>query len=130
VRSLSPDPNPANHAASGAKLPLQQRTLTSLYNRRPDWLAAAHKRIDAAVLAAYGWPEDLSDEVLARLLPALDLARAAGVRHGTLRDGVKRSCRYGDPGVSQLSRSPDCSPSLSAIWRCSDDPCVHDSGAT
>jgi TrmH family RNA methyltransferase len=34
------------------------------------------------------------------------------------------------PGVAQVSRSPDCSPSFSAIWRCSDEPCVHDSGET
>jgi hypothetical protein len=54
---------------------LQKRTLTNLYNARPDWLAAAHRRLDAAVFAAYGWPEDLADvEILARLL-ALNLAR-------------------------------------------------------
>lgn len=57
---------------------LKQRTLTNLYNRRPDWLVEAHHRLDAAVLAAYDWPADLSDEeILARLL-ALNLARAAG----------------------------------------------------
>ena len=55
---------------------LQQRTLTNLYNARPDWLAAAHRRLDAAVFAAYGWPEGLADEeILARLL-ALNLVRA------------------------------------------------------
>jgi hypothetical protein len=55
---------------------LQKHTLTNLYNARPDWLAAAHRRLDAAVFAAYGWPEDLADEeILARLL-ALNLARA------------------------------------------------------
>jgi len=55
---------------------LQKRTLTNLYNARPAWLAAAHRRLDAAVFAAYGWPEDLRDEeMLARLL-ALNLARA------------------------------------------------------
>ena len=55
---------------------MQKRTLTNLYNTRPDWLAAAHRRLDAAVFAAYGWPEDLAaEEILARLL-ALNLARA------------------------------------------------------
>ncbi len=55
---------------------LQKRTLTNLYNARPDWLDAAHKRLDAAVFDAYGWPHDLSDEeILARLL-ALNLTRA------------------------------------------------------
>jgi hypothetical protein len=57
---------------------LKQRTLTNLYNARPDWLDAAHHTLDAAVCAAYGWPADLSDEeVLARLL-ALNLERAQG----------------------------------------------------
>jgi hypothetical protein len=53
-----------------------QRTLTHLYNARPAWLDLAHRALDAAVLAAYGWPADLSDdEILARLL-ALNLERA------------------------------------------------------
>jgi len=55
---------------------LAKRTLTNLYNTRPTWLAQAHARLDAAVLAAYGWPADIDrEELLARLL-ALNLARA------------------------------------------------------
>lgn len=47
----------------------RKRTLTALYNARPEWLKAAHARLDAAVAAAYGWPANLPDaEVLARLL--------------------------------------------------------------
>jgi len=47
---------------------LKTRTLTNLYNQRPAWLDMAHKRLDAAVAAAYGWPADLpDDEILARL---------------------------------------------------------------
>ena len=54
----------------------RQRTLTNLYNERPAWLARAHRQLDEAVFAAYGWPPDLSDaETLARLL-ALNLERA------------------------------------------------------
>jgi type II restriction/modification system DNA methylase subunit YeeA len=57
---------------------LKQRTLTNLYNKRPDWLDQVHKRLDAAVFDAYGWPHDLSDdEILERLL-ALNLERAKG----------------------------------------------------
>ena len=57
---------------------LRQRTLTNLYNQRPTWLANAHATLDAAVLAAYGWPGDLADDaILARLL-ALNLERAGG----------------------------------------------------
>jgi hypothetical protein len=56
---------------------LKKRTLTNLYNQRPTWLELAHRKLDEAVLDAYGWPHDVSDEeILARLL-ALNLDRAA-----------------------------------------------------
>lgn len=56
---------------------LKKRTLTNLYNERPAWLQNAHKTLDEAVAAAYGWPADLpDDEVLARLF-ALNQERAA-----------------------------------------------------
>ena len=56
---------------------LKVRTLTALYNERPAWLDLAHKKLDAAVATAYGWPASLNDEeILARLL-ALNLVRAA-----------------------------------------------------
>jgi type II restriction/modification system DNA methylase subunit YeeA len=59
---------------------LKSRTLTNLYNERPTWLANAHRDLDAAVAAAYGWPADISEEeALARLL-ALNLERAASGR--------------------------------------------------
>ena len=54
---------------------LKGRTLTNLYNARPTWLDLAHRRLDAAVLAAYGWPADLGGEVLLERLLALNLAR-------------------------------------------------------
>jgi type II restriction/modification system DNA methylase subunit YeeA len=55
---------------------LKKRTLTNLYNQRPTWLINAHRTLDEAVAAAYGWPVDLSDEeVLGRLL-ALNQERA------------------------------------------------------
>jgi hypothetical protein len=48
---------------------LKERTLTNLYNARPTWLELAHRRLDYAVLDAYGWPHDLTDEqILERLL--------------------------------------------------------------
>ena len=56
---------------------LKNRTLTNLYNSRPTWLDNAHKTLDAAVAAAYGWPADLGEqEILERLL-ALNLERVA-----------------------------------------------------
>ena len=56
---------------------LKKRTLTNLYNERPAWLDHAHRDLDDAVAAAYGWPADLTDdEVLARLFE-LNQERAA-----------------------------------------------------
>ncbi|TBG01801.1 class I SAM-dependent DNA methyltransferase [Rhizobium leguminosarum] len=51
---------------------LKKRTLTNLYNIRPQWLANAHAALDAAVADAYGWGDDwreglTDDEILARL---------------------------------------------------------------
>jgi hypothetical protein len=57
---------------------LSKRTLTNLYNARPRWLAQAHERLDAAVLAAYGWPTDIEGEDLLAQLLGLNLARAEG----------------------------------------------------
>jgi type II restriction/modification system DNA methylase subunit YeeA len=55
---------------------LVDRTLTKLYNARPAWLADAHRKLDEAVAAAYGWPATLTDsEILQRLL-ALNHERA------------------------------------------------------
>ena len=56
---------------------LRERTLTNLYNQRPQWLTDVHHDVDAAVAAAYGWPADISEEeALAKLLE-LNLSRAA-----------------------------------------------------
>ena len=60
---------------------LKKRTLTNLYNVRPQWLANAHAVLDAAVADAYGWGEDWhagamnDDEIIARLF-ALNQARS------------------------------------------------------
>jgi type II restriction/modification system DNA methylase subunit YeeA len=66
-------------AKPGHESDLKQRTLTNLYNARPNWLDHAHRAIDAAVAAAYGWddynPEMPDSEILSRLL-SLNRARA------------------------------------------------------
>jgi type II restriction/modification system DNA methylase subunit YeeA len=60
-----------------AAIALKTRTLTNLYNQRPQWLVDAHRDLDATVAAAYGWPSDVSDEdALAKLLE-MNLGRAA-----------------------------------------------------
>jgi type II restriction/modification system DNA methylase subunit YeeA len=66
-------------AKPGHEAELKKRTLTNLYNAPPAWLDHAHRELDAAVAAAYGWtdyaPEMSDDEILRRLL-ALNLERA------------------------------------------------------
>ena len=59
---------------------LRKRTLTNLYNARPQWLAHAHATLDAAVAAAYGWSPDISDDDALRELLAMNLGegRPAG----------------------------------------------------
>ena len=57
---------PKDDAAAKA---LAKRTLTALYNERPEWLNAAHEELDAAVAVAYGWPTTIdTDQVLKNLL--------------------------------------------------------------
>jgi hypothetical protein len=64
---------PKNETAAAE---LKKRTLTNLYNERPQWLADVHHDLDVAVAAAYGWPADISvEDALAKLLE-LNLKRA------------------------------------------------------
>jgi type II restriction/modification system DNA methylase subunit YeeA len=63
----------------GHEKDLKARTLTNLYNQRPTWLDNAHKALDAAVAAAYGWADyspEMPDEVILGRLLALNLERA------------------------------------------------------
>ena len=54
---------------------LKLRTLTNLYNARPQWLTDAHANVDAAVATAYGWSTDVPDSEALDALMALNLAR-------------------------------------------------------
>ncbi|MDE0622434.1 MAG: hypothetical protein OXH83_12265, partial [Bryobacterales bacterium] len=52
-----------------AQVALKSRTLTKLYNSRPQWLDDAHAALDAAVAHAYGWPADIAaDDALHALI--------------------------------------------------------------
>ena len=62
-------PVPRNEDAAKG---LKKRTLTNLYNARPQWLADVHAALDAAVAAAYGWPADINDDDALRKLLALN----------------------------------------------------------
>jgi type II restriction/modification system DNA methylase subunit YeeA len=72
---LTPGP-PLQGASRSPKRRGEQRTLTNLYNARPTWLDLAHKWLDDAVFAAYGWKSELSDEEILEKLLALNLERA------------------------------------------------------
>ena len=68
VPGYPPRPVPRDSKAATA---LKKRTLTNLYNARPQWLLDAHAQLDAAVARAYGWPADITndaalDELLVR----------------------------------------------------------------
>jgi type II restriction/modification system DNA methylase subunit YeeA len=59
-------------AKPGHEIELKKRTLTNLYNLKPQWLNNAHQILDKAVASAYGWddytPEMSDAEILQRLL--------------------------------------------------------------
>ena len=63
-------PVPRDEAAAKA---LKARTLTALYNARPQWLADAHAALDATVAAAYGWDARIAEDEALRELLALNL---------------------------------------------------------
>ena len=60
-----------------ASVKLKKRTLTNLYNSRPQWLVDAHAALDAAVAAAYGWSADISVDDALRELMALNMSRCS-----------------------------------------------------
>jgi type II restriction/modification system DNA methylase subunit YeeA len=70
-----PDKIAPKHAAAAAEL--SRRTLTNLYNTNPTWLKHAHRDLDEAVAAAYGWEWPLEDEEILKRLLELNLQRSA-----------------------------------------------------
>ena len=64
-------PKPRSEAAAKE---LKKRTLTNLYNARPQWLADAHATLDAAIAAAYGWDAAIRNEDALEALLALNVA--------------------------------------------------------
>ena len=52
------------------------RCFADYITRSRHWLRLAHERLDRAVLDAYGWPHDLTDEQILERLLALNLERA------------------------------------------------------
>ena len=66
-------PVPVDEAAARQ---LKKRTLTNLYNTRPQWLADAHAALDDAVARAYGWDVDISEESVLRALLEINMRRS------------------------------------------------------
>ena len=64
-------------AKQGHEVELAERTLTALYNQRPQWLNNLHDELDAAVAAAYGWEWPLKDEEILEKLFDLNQERGA-----------------------------------------------------
>ena len=62
--------------SEAAEKELRKRTLTNLYNARPQWLADAHTALDAAVAAAYGWTPDIPKTDALEALLELNLAQS------------------------------------------------------
>jgi len=69
---------PVARDAAAAKA-LRGRTLTNLYNTRPQWLADAHAALDAAVAGAYGWNTGIAEDDALRKLLTMNLS-ATGYR--------------------------------------------------
>src|SRR5208337_3459371 len=69
-------PQVVSKGSDAAKL-LAKRTLTNLYNARPTWLDIAHRELDQAVFAAYGWDATMTDDAILAALLALNLERDA-----------------------------------------------------
>ncbi len=65
-------PRPVVRRGAPAK-ELKARTLTNLYNARPQWLVDAHAALDAVVAAAYGWDAGISEDDVLRELLTLNL---------------------------------------------------------
>ena len=56
---------------------LAKKTLTNLYNTPPTWLTLAHRELDAAMFAAYGWDAAISDVSIRAALLELNMQREA-----------------------------------------------------
>jgi hypothetical protein len=94
-------------AKSGHEAELKKRTLTNLYNSRPAWLDHAHRELDAAVAAAYGWPDYTpampDDEILKRLL-AMNLDRSA--KQGATKKTAARTPAAADVVLREAPNTP------------------------
>jgi hypothetical protein len=71
----------------------------------PAWLDLAHKKLDAAMTAAFVWPADLSDDQILELLLALNLERAA--EEAKARQSPKRKPAQREKAGHEMIRAAD-----------------------
>jgi type II restriction/modification system DNA methylase subunit YeeA len=83
---------------------LSSRTLTNLYNQYPQWLFDAHRELDTAVAAAYGWAADISEEAALAELLQLNLSRSAASVPTKMQERAKRKLQGLTP--DEARRSP------------------------
>jgi len=57
---------------------MTSNTTKHIHNKLPTWFDLAHKALDDAVLDAYAWPHDITDDQILEHLLALNLERAQG----------------------------------------------------
>ena len=99
-------------AKPGHEADLKKRTLTNLYNARPAWLDMAHKALDRAVAAAYGWAAAASWRSASLISTA--------VLHSSALAILKMIASVGM--CSPRSTLPMCERSMPA--RCASDSCA------
>ena len=58
----------------------------AIFTALPTWLDLAHKKLDEAVFAAYGWESTLTDEEILERLLKLNLERSLEPLHENGRD--------------------------------------------
>ncbi len=83
---------------------LKARTLTNLYNARPQWLADAHVALDAAVAAAYGWDAEISQGRRAVRVIGDEPVRRSCVFVPCVADPVVALSGYDPPGPLRRTR--------------------------
>jgi hypothetical protein len=91
---------------------LARRTLTSLYNEPPDWLVGAHRALDEAVAAAYGWPMTITDEDALSKLLEMNLRRASQETSTSIGAGRKTAEKPEAPAPKKLSGVPGAKPAI------------------
>ncbi len=71
---------PRRRGRPGGRVPFRFLRLlesadTALYNKPPAWLLDAHRALDDAVFAAYGWSPSMDDGAILAALLELNLAK-------------------------------------------------------